>query len=143
MRKDGLWPLLLWLALCFLLVVGVSGVLNAQETISPNSINAKVQSLKTNLEKLQTLLLEQRRLLDEAQTQQRSLEIALSDSQRALTQLTISLEQSQETSIQLSQSFDLYKSETTKQIRRLSIERWIYRGAVAAAVVVAIVSLVK
>ncbi len=134
-RSIGRWSFALWLLLCFFLALAVSGNLSANETSSvtlQNSISSKVNSLRANLQRLGEVVKDLKLESEKALLKQQSLEIRLETSLQDSTKLTSLLEQSEETSTGLSQDFDNYRLAVKPQIRRLNIERWIYRGVIVA-----------
>lgn len=133
-RSIGRWSLALWLLLCLFLALAVSGELSANETTPENSqtsIFSHYNSLKENAKKLSDLLQKREEKLDGAlnllANSRESLASSILDNQK----LTISLEQSDATLTESVENFGEYQSSTSAQIRRLNIERWIYRGVLA------------
>jgi len=120
-RSTGRWSLALWLLLCWFLVLAVSGQATAQETPQPLRTSEISNSLKTNFQKLVTLVKEQKRELSIALEKQEILETALETSLLDLQKLTKLLRRSEETSIGLSQTFSAYKTMAEHQIRNARI----------------------
>lgn len=150
-RFSRLFSLWCCLSLLLLPLPGLPG----QETISPNSpmtLTERLTNLKENSKKLEQLWAEQKiayskavRLSSQLQTEldevrkllvisQESLEI----SQLELTRSMTLFAQSQSTLNGLQENFQEYRASVAEQIRRLEIERWIYRGITVVLAVVAV-----
>lgn len=132
-RSTGRWFWLLWLALCLFLALAVSGRANGLSSEdSSTGIAAKVSSLKSNLELLETLWKEQKIAYGEALRLSRELRTALNEARLSLAssraylslsrlevaRLTRLLQQSEETLSRLSASFEAHRREARRVLIR-------------------------
>ena len=152
-RSVGRFLLLFSLCWCLSLLLPFLPALSSQETSSPSSpmtLIERLANLKENSKKLEQLWAEQKIRYSEAVKLSQQLQIELEEvrklltnsqeslgiSQLELTRLTSLFTQSQSTLNSLQVSFREYRASVPEQIRRLEIERWIYRGVIVALAVV-------
>ncbi len=149
---------LLWCCLS-LLLFPLPGLF-AQETPLPNSpmsISERLINLKENSKKLEQLWAERKIAYSEAVRLSSLLEIELDEVRKLLAtsreflaisqlELTRSIDlftRSQSTLNSLRESFREYQASAAEQIRRLEIERWIYRGVIVFLMGVAVRHIVR
>ncbi len=143
----------LWCCLS-LLLLPLPGLF-AQETntpSSPMSISERLTNLKANSKKLEQLWSAQKIAYSEAVRLSSLLEIELDEVKRLLVisqefsaisqlELTRSIDlytRSQSILNSLRQNFQAYRASVVEQIRRLEIERWIYRGVTVVLAALAV-----